>query len=360
MSGYVEEERPQSSIRVLIVEDSMTVRQYLKHIIDVDERLQVVATAGDGAEGVRLAGLKRPDIITMDIEMPRMDGFEAIRRIMADCPAPIVVVTSSWHPADVETSFRAIEAGALTTLEKPPGPGHPRSETLAAKLVQALKTMSEVPVVRRRAVNHMPDKTHDRPPALGKTHKIDVVAVGASTGGPPVIKTILGGVDPSFSAPFLIVQHMSRGFIEGMAAWLDRCCRLSVRLAADGQRVENRTVYFAPDDRHMGIRSNGRIVLGNDPPEYGMRPAVAHLFRSVADAYGPCGAGILLSGMGRDGALELLRMKEAGALTMAQHKDSCAVYGMPAEAVNIGGADMVLSPGEMTDVLNTSVRRINA
>jgi len=342
-------------IRVLIVEDSFTVRQYLEHIISSDEQLEVVGVAKDGEEGVKLAKLKRPDIITMDIHMPKMNGYEATQQIMEECPVPIVIVTSSWHPDDVKRAFRAIDAGALVALEKPPGPGHPKSKPLVAKLLQTIKTMSEVRVVRRLPRQKKPGgvpAVFPAGPAVVR-QRVEVVAIGASTGGPPVIKDILSGLGQGFSVPVLIVQHIAAGFLEGMVEWLNRESGLSVTIASDGEHIRRGVVYFAPDGSHMGVIGGGRIVLKDGPVENGVRPSVSHLFRSVTKAYGGRGAGVLLTGMGKDGAVELAQMRERGAVTVAQDRESCVVYGMPAEAVKLNGVVHVLSPEGITGFLNS-------
>lgn len=345
----------QSTIkRVLIVEDSATVRQYLAHVIDSDPGLQVVGMAKDGVEGVKLAGLKRPDIVTMDIQMPRMDGYEATRRIMEECPVPIVIVTSNWDRDDVKNSFRAIDAGALATLEKPPGPGDPRSKALVAKLLQTIKTMSEVKVVRRFPRQNRQETPQERSLiAASVRQRVDVVAIGASTGGPPAIKGILSGLRPGFPLPILIVQHITAGFLEGMVQWLDKECWPSVKIGLDGELIRAGVVYFAPDGAHMGVSGNGRIVLSDGLPENGVRPSVSYLFRAVAAAYGEKGLGVLLTGMGKDGAVELAQMRDRGAVTIAQDKESCVVYGMPAEAVKLNGAAHVLPPEQITALLNS-------
>ena len=343
-------------IRVLIVEDSFTLRQYLEYVINSDPGLEVVGVAKDGEEGVKLARLKRPDIITMDIHMPKMNGYEATQKIMEECPVPIVIVTSSWDPDDVKRSFRAIEAGALVALEKPPGPGHPKSDALVAKILQTIKTMSQVRVVRRLPRQKKPGGVPEVLPSAAPTiarQRVEVVAVGASTGGPPVIKGILSGLGQGFSLPILIVQHIAAGFLEGMVEWLNRESGLSVRIASDGEHIMRGIVYFAPDGSHMGVRGGGRIVLSDGPVENGVRPSVSHLFRSVTKAYGERGAGVLLTGMGKDGAVELAQMKEKGAVTIAQDRESCVVYGMPAEAVKLNGAVHVLSTEGIKTFLNS-------
>jgi len=348
--------RQSTIIRVLIVEDSFTVRQYLEHIISSDEQLEVVGVAKDGVEGVRLVKLKRPDIVTMDIHMPKMDGYEATQRIMEECPVPIVVVTSSWDAGSVKKSFRAIDAGALVALEKPPGPGHPRSKPLVAKLLQTIKTMSEVRVVRRSPRKTKPGDALAVSPAAGQAvarQRIEVVAIGASTGGPPALKNILSGLRQGFPVPILIVQHIALGFLEGMVEWLNKVSGLSVRIASDGEHIRRGVVYFAPDGSHMGVTGGGRIDLKEGPVENNVRPSVSHLFRSVTNAYGGRGAGVLLTGMGKDGAVELAQMRERGAVTVAQDRESCVVYGMPAEAVKQNGAVHILSPEKITAFLNS-------
>jgi len=315
----------------------------------------VAGAAEDGEEGVRLVKLKRPDIVTMDINMPKMDGYEATRKIMEECPVPIVIVTSSWHSDDIKNSFRAVDAGALVALEKPPGPGHPRSKPLAAKLVQTLKTMSEVRVVRslpeRKKPEVAPAVLPAAPPAVAR-QRVEVVDIGASTGGPHVIKEVLSGLGHGFSLPILIVQHIASGFLEGMVEWLNKEVGLSVRIASDGGHIRRGVVYFAPDGRHMGVTGDGRIALEDGPVENGVRPSVSHLFRSVTRAYGGRGVGVLLTGMGKDGAMELAQMKESGAVTVVQERESCVVYGMPAEAVKMNGAVHVLPPEGITAFLN--------
>ena len=292
----------------------------------------------------------------MDIHMPKMNGYEATRRIMAECPVPIIVVTSSWNSDLVRNSFRAIEAGALMALEKPPGPGHPRSAKLVAKLVRTLKAMCEVRVVTR--LSHLKKQENGagalpaaKTPVLLK--KVDLVVMGASTGGPPVLKYILSRLGRDFPAPILVVQHISEGFLEGMVDWLNKECGLSIRIASDGEIVKKGVVYFAPDGCHMGLTMAGSIALRRGPVENGVRPSISYLFRSLANACGPGTVGVLLTGMGKDGALELAGMKKKGAVTIAQDEESCVVYGMPAEAVKQNGASYVLSPKGITAFLNS-------
>lgn len=341
--------------RVLIVDDSATVLEYLKHVINADAGLEVAGTARSGHEALEMVKLERPDIVTMDIHMPGMDGLEATRRIMEECPTPIVIVTSSWDQDQIRNSFRAIEAGALAALEKPHGPGHPKSAAMVVKLLEMLKTMAEVRVVRRyhkhREKQNLSPKDAARLVPPPPRTAIELVAIGASTGGPPAIRAILGALDRNYPIPLVIVQHIATGFLRAMVDWLNAECEISVVIARNGEIARAGHAYFAPEGLQMGVNRGGSIVLTDSPAENGLKPAVSYLFRSVAKAYGPRALGILLTGMGRDGAAELKGMRDRGAITIAQSKESCVVYGMPAEAVKLDAAERILSPEEMVTFL---------
>ncbi|MCJ7810154.1 MAG: chemotaxis-specific protein-glutamate methyltransferase CheB [Desulfobulbaceae bacterium] len=341
-------------IKVLIVEDSQVVRDFLTHILSSDPAIQVIGTAGNGEEAIQAVRDKRPDVVLMDINMPKMDGFEATRIIMETTPTPIVIVSASWDPKEVQKTFRAMEAGALAAVAKPVGVAHPDYKDQAKELIQTVKLMSEVKVIRRRplikngkgipaglAVNDLIPSTAD----------IKVVAIGASTGGPPVIEASLSGLPKDFRAPLLIVQHIAPGFVQGFADWITHSSRFPVKIAAQGEYPLQGHAYVAPDGVHMGMGINGRIVLGKSEPENSLRPSVSYLFRSVMEVFGKSSVGVLLTGMGKDGAYELKMMKEKGAITIAQDKESCVVYGMPGEAVNLNAAQYVLSPPKIAEFL---------
>lgn len=348
-------------INVLVVEDSPVVREFLINILSADPDIRVVGTAHNGEEALEAARRHRPDVITMDIHMPKMDGLEATRRIMESDPMPIVIVSGSSDPREVATTFDAMEAGALAVLRRPAGIGHPLHEATARDLVQTVKLMSEVKVVRRwsHARRHavLPRKQAPPPPVkMGLTREsahIRIVAIGASTGGPPVIEAILAALPANFPVPVLIVQHITAGFVQGFIEWLAQSASLPVHLAAHGELMLAGHVYIAPDACQMKVVRGGKIALTGDEPENGLRPSVSYLFRSVAEVYGCDAVAGLLSGMGRDGAEELRLLKETGAVTFAQDKDSSVVHGMPGEAIRLDAAMLVLPPDKIAAVLTS-------
>jgi len=342
-------------IKVLIVEDSQVVRDFLAYILSSDPEIKVIGTAENGEEAINAVREKRPDVVTMDINMPKMDGFEATRIIMETTPTPIVIVSASWDPKEVEKTFRAIEAGALAAVRKPVGVAHPDYKDHAKELIQTVKLMSEIKVIKR-----LPRIKHGKSISAGlsvndlirTTTDVKIVAIGASTGGPPVIEMILSGLPKDFNAPILIVQHIAPGFVQGFADWLANSCRFPVRIATNREVSLPGHAYIAPDGVHMGLDTSGRILFEEGEPENGLRPSVSHLFRSVGKVFGKSAIGVLLTGMGKDGAYELKMMKEKGSITITQDEESCIVYGMPGEAVNLNAATYVLSPPKIAELLS--------
>jgi two-component system, chemotaxis family, protein-glutamate methylesterase/glutaminase len=345
---------PRSPIKVLIVEDSQVVRDFLTFILSSDPAIQIIGTAGNGEEAIQAVRDKRPDVVTMDINMPKMDGFEATRIIMETIPTPIVIVSANWDPKEVEKTFRAMEVGALAAVIKPVGVAHPDYKDQAKELIRTVKLMSEVKVIRRQSRMKQGKKFpvgRAGNALIPSTTDVKIVAIGASTGGPPVIETILSRLSKDSCAPLLIVQHIAPGFVQGFADWLANSCRFPVKVAAQHEFPLPGHAYIAPDDVHMGVDAGGRIVFEGSEPENGLRPSVSWMFRSVSEAFGKNIVGVLLTGMGKDGAYELKMMKEKGAITIAQDKESCVVYGMPCEAVNLNAATYVLSPPKIAELI---------
>jgi two-component system, chemotaxis family, protein-glutamate methylesterase/glutaminase len=331
-------------INVLIVDDSKVVQEYLEHILTSDPVIRIAGIASSGVDAITLAMEKKPDVITMDYHMPDMNGYEATRAIMETCPTPIVIVSGSMGTKEVTRSFSLIEAGALAVVLRPPGSKHPDFDCACKELIQTVKLMSEVKVIRRF---HGQQKVRVRIPqaklSLSDAEaEIRLIAIGASTGGPMAIQKILAGLPHNLPVPVIIVQHISPGFVKGFKEWLSNSSAIPLSIASDGERLEAGRGYIAPDGFHVGIRNEMTIFFSTLPPENGLRPSVDFLFRSVAREFGRNAVGVLLSGMGKDGAEELKNMKEKGAVTIIQDRETSVIFGMPGEALKIGAADQVL------------------
>ena len=341
-------------IRTLIVEDSPTAQSLLTFILSKDPDIEVIGIASNGDQAVKRIKWYRPDVVLMDYQMPIMNGLEATRLLMESYPVPIIIVSATLNSSDVKDSFRAIEAGAVAVLQKPVGINHPRHRQMAQELIRTIKLMSEIKVVRRwhnRRQNALQQKALD---GLNKNKKVQILAMGASTGGPPAIQWILRQLT-DFPVPILIVQHITPGFLDGFADWLQRTCPLNIQIAKDGAPLLPKNVYLAPDGCHLGVKRPGVSLLSDSEPENGLRPAVSFLFRSVAQVYGQNAVGILLTGMGKDGAKELKLLRQKGAITIVQDEESSVVWGMPGEASRIGAATHTLPIEQIGRTLNELV-----
>ncbi|MBN1993621.1 MAG: chemotaxis-specific protein-glutamate methyltransferase CheB [Anaerolineae bacterium] len=342
-------ETQNTPIRVLIVEDSLVARELLVSILQNAPGFQVIGTAQNGIEAVRLTKRLQPDVIAMDVYMPEMDGLEATRQIMAETPRPIVMVSASFNKNENKLSFDALQAGALTILEKPSIDDPPEMHEL---LINQLRLMAEVKVVRRWGRSR-PTSLLTRPPGArqnGKS-KIHLLTIASSTGGPGVLAKILGNLPADFPVPILIVQHIMAGFSEGLAAWLNQLAPAEVRLAQQGDQPKPGQALIAPDNRHMLVNEKGLILLSQAAPQNGLRPAANFLFNSAAQVYGGGAIGVVLTGMGNDGAEGLLALRRAGAHTIAQDEASCVVFGMPAVAIELGAAEQVLPADKIAAAL---------
>jgi two-component system chemotaxis response regulator CheB len=345
---------PQSAIRngvamiqVLIVDDSPTLRRVIRSVLESDPELQVVGEARNGEEAIALCDELQPDIITMDIQMPVMDGYQAIGHIMAESPRPILVLTTSDSDRQLGVSFKAIELGALYVAGKPKGPAGVDPE--ADKLIASVKAMAGVKVVGRRPwlLKHGSEPPIVRPAPRPSRSPVGLIAIGASTGGPPALQAILSELKAGLSVPVVVVQHISPGFVRGLARWLNQTTPLQVKLAEAGECLRADRVYVAPDGQHLLVRRRGLASLKDDPKVDGHRPSVTALFESVARTYGSSAVGVLLTGMGSDGAQGLKMLREAGGHTIVQDKDTCVVFGMPKQAIALGAAIEVLPLGEI-------------
>lgn len=334
-------------IDVLLVEADAAARGFLSGVLESDPRIRVVGAVGDGRAALDFLQQTRPDVVLMDNRMPGMDGFETTRHIMESRPLPIVLCTAANEEGD--TVFRSLEAGAVACVERPE---HGAAQAAISHLLQTVKLMSEVKVVRRWA--RTPAAARPVAAAGGwyaacSTGKL--VGVGASTGGPLVLQTLLAALPGDFSLPVLVVQHIARGFLSSMAEWLRQTSGLRIHIGAHGMLPEPGHVYLAPDDFQMSVGSHGQILLSKETPASGLRPSVACLFHSLAEVCGPHAVGVLLTGMGKDGAAELKLMKDRGAVTIAQDKETSIVHGMPGAAIALGGATHVLPAEKIAGAL---------
>jgi two-component system chemotaxis response regulator CheB len=346
-------------IRVVIVEDSPVAQQYLIYLLTSDSSIKVVGVAKNGLEAIEIVKRERPDVITMDIHMPIMDGFEATRMIMKTVPTPIVIVSASTEATEAEATFKALEAGALAFVRRPPGFDHLDFDVAAKELVKTVKLMSEVKVIRRFSTTTRTEKSPPISLASSSSDRpeIRLIAIGASTGGPVALQEILSILPHDLPVPVLIVQHIASGFKLGFVNWLAGTSNFPLSVASHGEYLLPGHGYIAPDNLHMGVDINMRIVLSDHAPENGVRPSVDYLFRTVAAVMGPHAAGVLLTGMGRDGAKELKTMRERGSVTIAQDEASSIVFGMPYEAIMLNAAVYTLPPEGIAKILVELVKR---
>ena len=337
-------------IRVLVADDSATARALLVAVFSGTPGMTVVGEARDGREAVTLTQQLRPDVITMDLHMPNLDGLAATKEIMITAPTPIVIATGSTLAGEVATAMHALRAGALAVMCKPPGPASPGHEEAVRKLVATVLAMSQVKVVRHWRSPPPPPVPGALPLAgadegqrtKDKGQRARVVAMATSTGGPAALQDLLSALPGNFPAPVLAVQHIARGFTAGLATWLNAVSDLHVKVAEHGEPLAPHTVYVAPDDRHLGVSPASTVVLSAAPPVGGFRPSGTFLFESAAHAFGSAAVAVILTGMGDDGVAGLRAVRQAGGRVLAQDEETSVVFGMPGAAVAAGLADQVL------------------
>lgn len=345
----------EGAIRVLVVDDSALMRKVLVKMLDKEEDIEVVGTAMDGVFALEKVEKLRPDVVTLDLEMPRMDGLTALKSIVRRFETPVVLVSA--HAAEgAGVTFEALAAGGIDFVAKPERILSSPLEPMGAELARKIRIASRVKVEKLRfqptsAVVPQEEAKGTAPSAKGEY----VLAIGVSTGGPNALSYLLPQLRADFPAGVLVVQHMPEGFTSLFAKRLDQVCALEVREAADGDRVLPGRVLIAPGGRHMRVRcieEQPVVALSRSEPVGGLRPSVDVLFQSVADVYGPKSVAVIMTGMGDDGAKGMSAIKAAGGLTLAQDQASSVVYGMPRAAVEKGAVDRVLSLYEVGDFLN--------
>ncbi|WP_271409643.1 chemotaxis protein CheB [Pseudomonas sp. Q1-7] len=346
-------------MRVLIVDDSVVARMLLRAVFEGEGYL--VREAGSGDDALKVLLGFTPDIVTMDVHMPGMDGYETTERILERYPLPVVVLTASANAYAAATAMRALEAGALAVLEKPSGPDAADFDERVAEVLRTLRSMAQVKIVRRpRKGSGEGPRQQTISQLVAHTAQLSpkIVAIAASAGGPAALKSLLERLQPPQPWPLVLVQHIAAGFLPSFRQWLETLTHLPVLIAEDGQVLAPGQLYLAPDGHHLGVASDLRVALDGGPPEELVRPSANFMFRSVARQFGRRAIGIQLSGMGRDGAQGLAELHRGGALTLVQEPASAMIDSMPQAAIGLQAARQVLTPDAMAAVLNLIAERV--
>jgi two-component system, chemotaxis family, protein-glutamate methylesterase/glutaminase len=332
-----------SPISVLLVDDSLIALTILSRMLSAAPDIQVVGKARSGREALELIPRLQPAVICTDLHMPDMDGLELTKAIMERFPRPILVVSAAVHPEDAQNVFSLLEAGAIDVLPKPRGGLAADEQHVAQELIGKIKILAGVvALTRRQKILPGPGQPHPSPASSPTPPQPRIVTIGASTGGPQALRTILAQLPADFPVPVLCVQHISDGFLGGVVDWLATQCMMPVKIAQSGELPRAGTIYFPPEGAHLEIDKGGRLVSSQKAPVDGHRPSVTVTFQSVADYCGEGAIGVLLTGMGSDGAKGMQRIFAAGGLTIAQNEESSAVFGMPRQAIALGAVKYVL------------------
>ena len=334
-------------VRVLVVDDSLTVRNHLIEVLRSDPELDVIGEAGDGKRAIELCQTLRPDVITLDMMLPVMSGLAITEYVMAYCPTPILVVSSSTNRGELYKTYDALAAGAVDVFEKPTG--HEADGVWERGLIATVKIVSRIRVITHLRAKLGPAARTGAGAASSVTlahgARKRIIGIGGSTGAPAAMVEILRGLPKGFSTPILLVIHIGVAFSASFANWLDDQSTLPVRYATDGEPLPalgSAGVVMAPPGVHLVVQDS-RLRLIGGPERNSCRPSVDVLFESLAQAHGPESVACLLTGMGKDGAAGLLALRRAGALTIAQDEASCVIFGMPREAIELRAVDRVLS-----------------
>jgi two-component system chemotaxis response regulator CheB len=344
-----------SKVRVLVIDDSALMRKLIPQILARDSEIEVVGTAMDGAFGLKKIEELKPHVVTLDLEMPRMDGMETLRQIMRHHRLPVIVV-SAHSTEGASTTFKALALGAFDFVTKPADAASVRMDEIAGELISRIKVAARSDVTQRPPRTLVePARFANKPAHRPRKEPTKIVAVGISTGGPNALQYLLSELPSNFPGSIVVVQHMPEGFTEMFAQRLNECCAIDVKEAQSGDLLIAGRALICPGNRHMKVRRmpmGNIVVLSDEERVNGHRPSVDVLFRSVAAEFGSRAVGVLMTGMGDDGAYGLGLLKQAGALTIAQSEESCVVYGMPKAAIERGNADRVVSLELMANTLN--------
>lgn len=364
------------TIRVLLVEDSPVALMILKRLLSSVGDIEVVGTARTGKQALGMLTRLNPQVICTDLHMPEMDGWEFTSEVMATFPRPILVISASVQPKDTYNVFRALEAGAVDIFPKPTSESIPDYEALQQELIKKIRVLSGVSVFTRHRRQSKPTSQTSQP-ASPKVHQVSpatsqpttpvpkvpsstvrrsqIIGIGASTGGPQALYAILSKIPAGFPVPIVCVQHISEGFLLGLVEWLRMKCKLPIQIAPSGEMPQPGTIYFPPERMHLELTKQGRFWYSTAPPLGGHRPSVDVTLKAIAAYYGSSAVGVLLTGMGSDGAQGMKAIADAGGTTVAQDESSCVVFGMPKVAIALGSAQHVLPLPEIAPFLQRRV-----
>ena len=337
-------------VRVLVVDDSAFARVTISKALESDPKIEVVGKASDGLDSIEQVKNLKPDVVTMDVTMPRMDGIEAVGRIMSECPTPVVMLSATTGENSAAT-LDALDKGAVDFFLKPSALSPAGLNGEAAMLLDIVKTAAEIPSSRLRAGRSTIRKRRAAPPAKPKSTRVKTktLLIGSSTGGPRALGEVIPLIPKDIPASIMIVQHMPAGFTKSLADRLNNSSEIRVKEAAEGDLLETGVALLAPGGYHMVVEKNGRIVLNESPPVCGVRPSVDVTLESAVNAYGKNVKAVILTGMGSDGTNSCEKLKKAGGSVVVQNEETCAVYGMPKSVVDAGYADSIVPLNKITD-----------
>lgn len=342
-------------IKVLLVEDSPTMLMLLETLLKAEKDIEIVESVTDGRKVIPAVKNKKPDVLLMDCYLPGMNGIQITEKLMKENPLPIIIVSSFITDEEKSLVYKALEAGAIAALPKPGSVFQKDFQKLASDILRHVRVARDVRVVTRRPRNTKSwEKTATSPVVESETEqrlkKIKIIGIGASTGGPPVLSSIFKNLPKDFPVPIVVVQHIHENFADFMIQQFNRECKNVVKAGEEGEELRPGTIYFSPGRIHITVNRRMKIHLDDSPEVHSVKPAVDKLFHSMAPL-GENVMGVLLTGMGKDGAEGLLEIKNQGGLTIAQSKESCAIFGMPGEAIKINAVDKVMDPEEIVEVL---------
>lgn len=350
-----------SKIRVLVVDDSALMRKVISDMLNEDPDIEVIGTARDGYDAIKKIHELKPDVVTLDIEMPKLDGINTLGYIMSETPLPVIML-SSYTREGAEATLRALEYGAFDFVPKPSGPISLDIRRVKEELIAKIKVAYRADLSRLKFLLPRRERKIEKVEKIPVAKVNAVVAIASSTGGPRALQEVIPKLPSDIKASILIVQHMPKGFTKSLAERLDSLSQIDVKEAKEDDVLREGLALIAPGDYHMVVKrgEDGVVVkLNQDPPLWGVRPAADIMMLSVAEVFKNRVVGVVLTGMGRDGANGLKKIKEYGGITIAEDKSTCVVFGMPKVAIEEGAVKMVAPLNEIADKIMEALDRLS-